>query len=300
MAVPEGGPQTPENSARNEAILRAPGRRQNLQAETLRTLVVEFSPLDDGKRILYQMVAKLINGLNTAIIQQTNTIDTARPETADNNGNNKDNFTRFLPTDTANKHIRMALSTTKPIKDVQLNTPEAAESIISNGLLVGQRYIGSVEPYKVELKRCYCCQKFGHLAWLCKEQLNIWKSRAGMEALINNHQSQNLDLLLIQEPSITTYRTYVNHSAWRLYRPTYLNTNESIRFRSLLYVNKRISTSSHRQIHCNHPDLVAIKVWTAEIQFLIFLVYIPSLDIYQATSTTSAKSALKEIKNTIE
>ncbi|EED11876.1 hypothetical protein TSTA_110560 [Talaromyces stipitatus ATCC 10500] len=80
MAVPEGGPQTPENSARNEAIPRAPGRRQNLQAETLRTPVVEFPPLDDSKRISYQMVAKLVNGLNTAIIQQTNTIETNHPE----------------------------------------------------------------------------------------------------------------------------------------------------------------------------------------------------------------------------
>lgn len=40
-------------------------------------------------------------------------------------------------------------------------------------------------------------------------QLNIWKSRAGMEALINDRQTQHLDILLIQEPSITTYRTYV-------------------------------------------------------------------------------------------
>lgn len=131
-------------------------------------------------------------------------------------------------------------------------------------------------------------------------QLNIWKSRPGMEALINDHQSQSLDLLLIQEPSITTYRTHVNHSAWRLYRPTYPNTDESTRFRSLLYVNKRISTSSHRQIHCNHPDLVAIKIWTAEIQLLIFSVYIPPLDIHRAAGSTSAEPILEEIRNTIE
>lgn len=131
-------------------------------------------------------------------------------------------------------------------------------------------------------------------------QLNVWKSRAGMEALINDHQSQNLDLLLIQEPSVTTYRTHVNHSAWRLYQPTYPNTDESTRYRSLLYVNKRISTSSHRQIKCNHPDLVAIKIWTAEIQFLIFSVYIPPLDAHQAASTTAAEPVLTEIKNTIE
>ncbi|CEJ55656.1 hypothetical protein PMG11_01904 [Penicillium brasilianum] len=64
-----------------------------------------------------------------------------------------------------------------------------------------------------------------------------------MEALINDPQSQDLDILLIQEPSITTYRTYVNHSAWRLYRPTaQLDAN---RFRSLIYINRRISTSSN-------------------------------------------------------
>jgi hypothetical protein len=121
-----------------------------------------------------------------------------------------------------------------------------------------------------------------------------------MEALINDHQSQNLDLLLIQEPSITTYRTHVNHSAWRLYRPTYPTADESTRFRSLLYVNKRISTSSHRQIHCNHPDLVAIKLWTPEIQYLIFSVYIPPLDTHQAVDTTSAEPVLDEIQNCIQ
>ena len=35
---------------------------------------------------------------------------------------------------------------------IWLNTLEAAESIIDNGLLVGQRYIRSVEPYRVKLK----------------------------------------------------------------------------------------------------------------------------------------------------
>jgi hypothetical protein len=53
---------------------------------------------------------------------------------------------------------------------IWLNTPEAAESIITNGLLVGQRYIGSVEPYRVEMKRCHRCQRFGHLAWSCEKQ----------------------------------------------------------------------------------------------------------------------------------
>ncbi|KAI9035202.1 reverse transcriptase family protein [Aspergillus affinis] len=92
----------------------------------------------------------------------------------------------------------------------------------------------------------------------------------------------------------------MNHSAWRLYRPTYPTTDEATRFRSLLYVNKRISTSSHRQICCNHPDLVAIKLWTAEIQYLIFSVYIPSLDARQTADVTPVESVLDEIQNCIE
>lgn len=59
-------------------------------------------------------------------------------------------------------------------------------------------------------------------------QLNIMISGPRMEALINDHQSQNLDVLLIQEPSITTYRTHVNHSGWRLYRPT--SEADTVRF----------------------------------------------------------------------
>jgi regulator of replication initiation timing len=203
-------------------------------------------------------------------------ISTARPVETDDNETNNNNFTRYLSTDIANKHIRAALSNVESTKEVQVagvgttktgyvvrfrdaqsaetarensawleelgndtrlvkprfgivvhrvptedfdldrekkegivkiteendlsekgfeiediawlkkkdrplgksasmgvwfNTPEAAESIINHGFLVGQRYIGSVEPYRVELKRCHHCQKFGHLAWSCKDQV---------------------------------------------------------------------------------------------------------------------------------
>ncbi|CEJ62845.1 Putative Reverse transcriptase [Penicillium brasilianum] len=117
-----------------------------------------------------------------------------------------------------------------------------------------------------------------------------------MEALINDHQSQNLDALLIQEPSINTYRTHVNHSAWRLYRPTV--ETDAVRFRSLIYVNRSLSTSSHRQIPCSHPDIVAIKIWTAESQTLIFSVYIPPIPLY-TPDNASAEPALTAIQNTI-
>ena len=53
---------------------------------------------------------------------------------------------------------------------VWFDTAEAAEWAIRNGIVYQQRYIGSVEAYRVEKKRCHRCQSFGHLAWSCKEK----------------------------------------------------------------------------------------------------------------------------------
>ncbi|KAI2734534.1 hypothetical protein DTO013E5_9920 [Penicillium roqueforti] len=122
------------------------------------------------------------------------------------------------------------------------------------------------------------------------------KSGPRMEALINDHQSQDLDVLLIQEPSITTYQTHVNHSAWRLYRP--ITETDAGRFRSLIYINRKVSTSSHRQIACDHPDVTAIKIWTADSQFLIFSVYLSCVPLF-TPNEASAELALTAIQNTI-
>ncbi|KAI2927763.1 hypothetical protein CBS147321_11149 [Aspergillus niger] len=43
----------------------------------------------------------------------------------------------------------------------------------------------------------------------------MMKSWAGMEALINDHHSQNLDLLLIQEPPTTAYASTIWHNPLR-------------------------------------------------------------------------------------
>jgi hypothetical protein len=52
---------------------------------------------------------------------------------------------------------------------IWFDSAEGAEYILDNGLLVGQRQIGSVERREIKKKRCFRCQRFGHLAWSCKE-----------------------------------------------------------------------------------------------------------------------------------
>jgi hypothetical protein len=129
-------------------------------------------------------------------------------------------------------------------------------------------------------------------------QLNIMKSRAGMEALINDSRTQDLDVLLIQEPPMTAYRTHVNHRLWHLYQPTY--TDADTRKRSLIYVNKRISTSSHRQVQCPHPDVTAVRLWTGHSQVLVFSIYIPPLDLHNLYEIQSAQGIFDAIDLTIQ
>lgn len=129
-------------------------------------------------------------------------------------------------------------------------------------------------------------------------QLNIMKTRAAMEALINDPASRDLDVLLIQEPPMSAYRTHVNHRDWYRYQPTY--HDDEVRVRSLLYVNKRISTSAHQQIRCNHPDITAIKIWNGERQVLVFSVYVEPIDLHHVYEIQSIQMILGEIDSAIE
>lgn len=52
---------------------------------------------------------------------------------------------------------------------IWFDSAEGADWMLNNGLLVSQRYIGSVERCEIKKKRCFRCQRFGHLAWSCKE-----------------------------------------------------------------------------------------------------------------------------------
>lgn len=54
---------------------------------------------------------------------------------------------------------------------IWFDSPEAAQWILDNVLLVDEHYIGTgrVEKCEIKKKRCFRCQGFGHLAWSCKE-----------------------------------------------------------------------------------------------------------------------------------
>ena len=79
--------------------------------------------------------------------------------------------------------------------------------------------------------------------------------------------------------------------------------NDEVRFRSLIYVNRRVSTSSHRQLPCDHPDLTAVKIWSADTQVLIFSVYIPPMPVHtpdEASAETILATIQKIIQDTLQ
>lgn len=52
---------------------------------------------------------------------------------------------------------------------IWFDSAEGAEHMLRNGFLVNGHYIPHVEQREIKKKRCFRCQRFGHLAWTCKE-----------------------------------------------------------------------------------------------------------------------------------
>lgn len=128
-------------------------------------------------------------------------------------------------------------------------------------------------------------------------QLNMMKSRAGLEALMNDAQTRFLDMLLIQEPPVSSFGTFVHHNQWRLYKPPPPPDGKAIR--SLIYVNRRISTSSYTQITCQDPDLVAVQLKADDRSMVIMSIYIQPVELFSGPEAQSIKPTLDTIDGII-
>lgn len=52
---------------------------------------------------------------------------------------------------------------------IWFDSAEGADHMLREGFLVSGNYIHHVERREIKKKRCFRCQRFGHLAWTCKE-----------------------------------------------------------------------------------------------------------------------------------
>lgn len=141
--------------------------KDHQSAETARTNTEWLGELGSG--------TKLVRPRHGVVVHRVPTVDFSLP------GNEKDGIQKIMEeNDLAAKgfYINEIAWMKRPDKPlgvhaslgIWLNTPDAAEWVVNNGLVFGQRYDGNIEHYQIERKRCYRCQGFGHLARSCQER----------------------------------------------------------------------------------------------------------------------------------
>lgn len=121
------------------------------------------------------------------------------------------------------------------------------------------------------------------------------KSRYG--SAINDPRTEKFDLLLIQEPPTTAYRTHVTHRIWRLFQPS--NSDIDGRTRSLPSVNRRMATCTYEQLRCPHPDIVALGLRNEGNYALVCSVYVPLMDSHLLNEPQTMHSTLDAINSVI-
>jgi len=91
-------------------------------------------------------------------------------------------------------------------------------------------------------------------------QYNVAKKREVMDSILNDKNTQEYALLLLQEPC-RTYRQNlpVLYHAWTALEPTYLTENHPPRA-AIYFNNSILSSASIQQIPIPHPDIVAISL----------------------------------------
>ena len=92
-------------------------------------------------------------------------------------------------------------------------------------------------------------------------QYNVAKKREIMDSILNDKDTQEYALLLLQEPCRTYKQTIpLLHHSWTALEPTHLTENPP---RAAIYVNnKKIPPTSIEQISIPHPDVLAISLPT--------------------------------------
>lgn len=119
-----------------------------------------------------------------------------------------------------------------------------------------------------------------------------------MEALINDSETQDLDILLIQEPLSYQHLTHVQHQEWTCYQPT--SQDDTAKPRSLMYINKRFSTSTHHQVPCHSPGVTAAELQASTQTILLFSVYILPIDKVVAIDEERLRRITQAMRDTIE
>ncbi|KAL7281623.1 hypothetical protein ACG7TL_004940 [Trametes sanguinea] len=123
-------------------------------------------------------------------------------------------------------------------------------------------------------------------------QQNTNKSSQAQQDLINDQDLADYDILAIQEPYLTFLGLTSSTPHWRVVYPTVHGAEGAKRTRSLLLVNKQLSTNVWNPVPVPHPDVMAITVRAEGATIHVFNLYVDGNHNSALHASSRATSAL--------
>ena len=105
-------------------------------------------------------------------------------------------------------------------------------------------------------------------------QQNVNKSNTAQFDLLHSASPDDYDIIAIQEPYIDHLKNTRATAHWRVVYPAVADTDAAPRARSILLVNRKLSTNTWSPLRIPHSDITAITLTTAHATIALVNTYI--------------------------
>ena len=105
-------------------------------------------------------------------------------------------------------------------------------------------------------------------------QQNINKSAIGQQDLLSKATPTDFDIIALQEPALDHLSLTRGNAHWRAVYPSVRDPDTAGRLRSVLFINKKLSTNAWSPITISHPDVTAITIKSEAATVHIFNLYV--------------------------
>ncbi|KAJ3001361.1 hypothetical protein NUW54_g6474 [Trametes sanguinea] len=123
-------------------------------------------------------------------------------------------------------------------------------------------------------------------------QQNVNKSLLAQEDLLHRAHPNDYDLIAIQEPYLDRLALTRSTTHWRVVYPSPHRTDAASRSRSVLLINKKLSTNNWNPISIPHADVTAVTIRTEGAASIhLFNLYV------DAHSDTAIHATVRAMRN---
>lgn len=128
-------------------------------------------------------------------------------------------------------------------------------------------------------------------------QQNLNKSARAQHDLLNDSSIADYDILALQEPHLNFLGLSVSTAGWRAVYPSVHGVDGAGRVRSLILVNKRLSTNSWNPVSIPHADVSAVTIRAAGSSLHIVNLYVGGEEDAAIHASSRAVQAFTSIQD---